>query len=321
LSENSSGVEIALASGPPLQADVAILACGHESPKPAALPYVSPWAEPAGGGAPRHATLLILGTGLTMVDTALALEEQDHRGPILALSRRGLLPHTHRRVDVFPIDAGRVPFDRPLSKLLLWLRATAREADSRGQDWRSVVDGLRPHTQALWRAMTPARRERFLEHARPWWDIHRHRMAPRVAERIHDMIARGRLRILAGKLVGATPAGEGARVVLRPRGSSRTTQLDVARIISCTGVRADPERSGNPLIASLFANGLARSDPLRVGIEVAPDCAVINARGRASRRLYAIGPMSQAAFWEIIAVPDIRLQTAELAHRLATRPG
>ena len=146
--------------------------------------YVSPWVEPTGGGAPSEANLLILGTGLTMVDTALALEEQNHTGRIVALSRRGLLPHAHQQVEALRIDASRAPFDRALSALLRWLRATVREAKTRGEDWRSVVDGLRPHTQAIWRAMTPSRRERFLEHARPWWDTHRHRMAPDVAARI-----------------------------------------------------------------------------------------------------------------------------------------
>jgi uncharacterized NAD(P)/FAD-binding protein YdhS len=313
-------VEIDLTTGPPLTADIAILACGHESVEAAAPLYVSPWTEPVGGDAPPDATLLILGTGLTMVDSALALEEQNHKGRIVALSRRGLLPHAHKRIEPIQIDAKAAPFDQPLSALLHWLRARVREAETRGRDWRSVVDGLRPHTQAIWREMSARRRERFLEHARPWWDTHRHRMAPNVAQRIHAMIESGRLEIVAGKMIEAIPTADGARVALRRRGSPVVDHLDVARIISCTGVRSDPEQSGNPLIASLFANGLARTDPLRIGIEVAPDCAIIDARGQPSRRLFAIGPMSQAAFWEIIAVPDIRLQTADLAARLNSRP-
>jgi uncharacterized NAD(P)/FAD-binding protein YdhS len=84
-------------------------------------------------------------------------------------------------------------------------------------------------------------------------------------------------------------------------------------------VRNDPEQTANPLVESLFAQGLARADPLRIGIEVAPNCAILNHGDDASRRLFAIGPMSQAAFWEIIAVPDIRLQTAELARDLLDR--
>ena len=200
---SSSGVEIALASGPPIRGDIAILACGHESFADESPLLVSPWAEPVGGDAPSEATLLILGTGLTMVDTALALRERGHRGRIVAVSRRGLLPHAHRRVDALRIDANSVPLDRELSLMLGWLRRLARECERRGGDWRSVVDGLRPHTQSIWRAMTPRRRARFLEHAQPWWDIHRHRMAPEIAARIGAMIAGGSLEIVAGKVLGS----------------------------------------------------------------------------------------------------------------------
>ena len=311
-----SGVEIALAAGAPLHADLAILACGHESAVDEDPLTVSPWAEPASGGAPRDAALLILGTGLTMVDTALALQEQGHRGRIVALSRRGLAPHAHRAVEPMRIDADAAPFDQDIPTQLRWLRGLAREREAKGGDWRSVLDGLRPHTQAIWRAMTPRRRARFLEHARPWWDIHRHRMAPEVAARIGAMIADGRLEIVAGKIVEVAPNDQGADVALRRRGSQTVETLAVARILICKGLTSDPDKSDNPLVASLFANGLARADPLRIGIEVAPDCAVVDRDGRPSPRLFAIGPMSQAAFWEIIAVPDIRLQTAALAARL-----
>jgi len=315
------GVEIALAEGEPLRADLAILACGHENAEAHSPPYVSPWSEPVGGGAAEDATLLILGTGLTMVDMASALEAQGHRGRIIAVSRRGLLSHAHVRVDPSRIDASAAPFDQELSIQLGWLRGLAREAEARGGDWRSVVDGLRPHTQAIWRAMPLRRRERFLEHARPWWDTHRHRMAPEVAARIGAMIADGRLEIIAGKITEVTPEGDGARVTLRRRGARESEALDVARIISCTGVGGRLGPDANPLVASLFARGLARADSLKIGLDVAPDCAILGRDGQASPRLFAIGPMSQAAFWEIIAVPDIRLQTAELAKAILARVG
>ena len=314
-----SGVAIALSARPPLHTDLAILACGHESVVDEGPLTVSPWAEPVGAGAPSGATLLILGTGLTMVDTALALQEQGHRGRIVALSRRGLPPHAHRAVEPSPIDANAAPFDRDIATQLRWLRSLAREREAQGGDWRSVVDGLRPHTQAIWRAMTQRRRERFLEHARPWWDTHRHRMAPEVAARIGAMVASGQLEIVAGKIVEVRRNGEGADVALRRRGSQGVETLHVARVISCKGVTSSPGRSANPLVKSLFAKGLARADPLRIGIDVASDCAVVDHEGRPSQRLFAIGPMSQAAFWEIIAIPDIRLQTAALAARFTER--
>jgi uncharacterized NAD(P)/FAD-binding protein YdhS len=142
-----AGVEIRLAGGGAIRADVAILACGHESVVDEGALYLSPWAEPIGGGAPPDSNLLILGTGLTMIDAAIALEERGHNGRIVALSRRGLAPQAHRDVEPLKIEAETAPFGADVAELCHWLRGLVRRTQSSGGDWRSVIDGLRPHTQ------------------------------------------------------------------------------------------------------------------------------------------------------------------------------
>ena len=126
----------------------------------------------------------------------------------------------------------------------------------------------------------------------------------------------GQLQVLSGRIVEVNRKRGGATVRLRPRGSAATSDLEVSRIVACRGLTSDPQKSANPLVAQLLADGLARVDPLGIGLDVDDDCALIDARGRASARIFALGPMSQAAFWESIAVPDIRLQAASLALRL-----
>jgi uncharacterized NAD(P)/FAD-binding protein YdhS len=279
-------------------------------------PFLSPWEDPRAWNAARDSTILILGTGLTMVDAAIALSESGHRGPIVALSRRGLLPQAHRRVDVAPIAQTELPSPATLAPVLHWLRARARDEMQSGGDWRSVVDGLRPHVQAIWRAMPSRTRQRFLEHARPWWDIHRHRMAPEVEAKIRAMQESGQLRIVPGHIREVNAKRDGASVSIRPRASEALVRLHVSRIISCRGLTSDLRRSCNPLVAQLVAEGYARVDPLGIGLDVDNDCALVDANGRASERIFAVGPMSQAAVWEAIAVPDIRLQAASLARRL-----
>jgi uncharacterized NAD(P)/FAD-binding protein YdhS len=168
--------------------------------------------------------------------------------------------------------------------------------------------------------MPSATRRRFLEHARPWWDTHRHRMAPEVADKIAALIDSGQLRILAGRVLKINPNRDGgARASIRARASATAFELEVSRIVSCRGLTSDPRRTANPLVAQLLAEGAARVDPLGVGLDVNGDCALIDTSGRASDRVFAVGPMSQAAFWEAIAVPDIRLQAAALARRLTER--
>jgi uncharacterized NAD(P)/FAD-binding protein YdhS len=141
-------------------------------------------------------------------------------------------------------------------------------------------------------------------------------MAPEVEAKIRALQDSGQLRILSGRVLEVNAKRDDASVSIRPRASEIEVRLQISRIVSCRGLTSDPRRSANPLVAQLVADGYARPDPLGIGLDVDDDCAVVDASGRASERIFAVGPMSQAAFWESIAVPDIRLQVASLARRL-----
>jgi uncharacterized NAD(P)/FAD-binding protein YdhS len=325
IGESAGGVVAELASGAQLAGDVAILATGHDSRKLPAAYHVDPWAPDSAAGIEKDAAVLILGTGLTMVDYVLSLLREDHRGPITAMSRRGLIPKAHRRVPPLRIDEAEVPFGATTSQLLRWFRRRADTHRARGGNWRSVVDGIRPFAQRLWRELPIESQRRFLEHARAWWDVHRHRMAPEVEARIMKALADHRVTLMAAKIVEITPNSGGASVRYRRRGGTRIDTLDVGAIVDCTGIVKDPGTTGSAAVRSLFDQGLARVDPLHIGLEVASDCAIVGRNGLPSRRLFAIGPLTRAAFWEIMAIPDIRNQCAELAERMvknaATAPG
>jgi uncharacterized NAD(P)/FAD-binding protein YdhS len=317
LSESPAGVAVTLADGSRRLGDVAILATGNDSPI-ARLPCdADPWAPPS-SAIDKDATVLILGTGLTMVDYVLSLLRDGHRGQIIAMSRRGLLAKVHRRTDPMRIHQNDVPFGASARQLLRWLRGRIDAHMAEGGDWRSVIDAIRPYTQRLWQELPLSSRRRFLEHARAWWDVHRHRMAPEVEMRLTQALALGRLAPVAAKIIGIEPNATGALVRYRRRGRSECASLQVGVIVDCTGIVKDPRATGNPVIRRLFEQGLARTDALHIGIDIAEDCAVIDRNGIASRRLFAAGPLTRAAFWEIVAIPDIRNQCAELAARLAT---
>ncbi|MGP0058453.1 MAG: FAD/NAD(P)-binding protein [Beijerinckiaceae bacterium] len=325
---SSETIAVALADGSVLSGDLLILACGHgeyasdtvDSGNSAL--YESAWQMPpasplpenaAAGGLSPDATVLILGTALTMVDSVLTLLDEGHRGKILALSRRGLLPQVHGAVEAAKFDSADLPFGTSLTYFCRWLRAQVRCEAARGGDWRAVVDAIRPYSQTLWRHLPLDSRARFLRHALPWWSSHRHRMAPQVDERLKAAMARGQLEVVAAKILRAVPDGSGARVTYRRRGATRSESLEAARIIDCTGLQRDPTATRNPILKSLLDCGLARPDSLRIGLDVDANCALIDKAGRTSSNIFAIGPLTQAAFWEIIAIPDIRVQVAQLA--------
>jgi uncharacterized NAD(P)/FAD-binding protein YdhS len=203
---------------------------------------------------------------------------------------------------------------QPADALTLLRRFRARSGEI---GWRSAVHELRSATQSIWAAAPLDQRRRFLRHLRAWWDVHRHRIAPAVAERIAAMEHVGRLSVFAGRLLSARADGEAAEVTLRRRGSAEAEVLRVARIVNCTGPELDIVRAGESLFAALLEAGRIRPDPCRLGIDVDGESRAIGAGGAASETLYAIGPVTRGAFWESIAVPDIAVQAQQVARRIS----
>ena len=311
-----------------LEADYAMLAIGNFPPEPMKIDdpsfYASPfyrpdpWAQDALADLDPDAPLLLIGTGLTTVDLVISLLDQGHRGPIHALSRRGLLPHEH--LSAVPQAAvARVPENVPVRVLALlrFLRAQAQAVATAGGDWRTVIDELRPLTQDLWQVMPLEERGRFLRHLRPWWDVHRHRMAPEVATRIGAACESGQFRRYAGRIRACRIEDDAVAVTYRPKRQDSLAGLRVARVINCAGPGADYDRIADPLVRRLLADGVVRPDPLRLGLDVTQGCALLHRDGSISRRLFAVGPVTKGAFWEITAVPDIRRQCEQLAQHLA----
>ncbi len=318
LRECADGVRLDLRSGAYLVADVAVLATGHDLPaaRVGGLAVTDPHDASAIAAIGADQAVIIAGTGLTMVDTVVTLAGQGHRGPITAISRRGLLPQPHRPGACRPLAPVAPPRGAPISELMRWLRAGVA-AQATGEDWRSAVDALRPHTQGLWRSMSADQRRRFLRHGRAWWDVRRHRMAPEIAGAVQRLRAEGRLRVIAGRIDAARRTARGVAIDYRPRGGSAVETLSAEHVIACVGSPDGPSRSADPLVRALIAGRLARPDALDLGLDIAADGAVIDAAGAASERLFAVGPITRAAFWETIAVPDIRAQCAALAETLA----
>ncbi len=314
------GATVRLKDGGRVDADAVVLAVGNLAPQvPPGLGAIAdhpafvgnPWAAGTTAGLGDGDTVLLIGTGLTMVDVVLSLEAQGFAGRIVALSRRGLLPHRHA-----PATPPAQPLtERPRPPLSALVRSVRTRGEAIG--WRSAIDELRPFTQGIWAAAEPGERRRFLRHVRPWWDIHRHRLAPAVADRIDAMVASGRLTLLAGKSSDARPVADGVEVEWRPRGEAALRQIHATRILSCIGPQGDVTRTDDPLLAALVAGGRIRPDGEHLGIDVESTGRVLHDDGGSDDRLFAIGPMTRGAFWEIVAVPDLRRQVWNVARYLS----
>ena len=317
LREVDKGVEVLLADGTARFADAVALAVGHEE-QPARGRGIAVRADSDDDTElPRDATVLILGSGLSMVDAWLSLSARQHRGRILIVSRHGRLPLAHRQVAPIQIDAADVPFGTSLGYFTRWFRDLLETRIAAGEDWRSVVDGLRPYNQRIWQNWTPEARRQFLEHVRPLWNVHRHRLPPMLHARMQQVVESGQLELIPGKLgtLERLPSGN-VLASFRRRGEMRPDSIEVARVYDCGGITLDVEASTNPAILSMLAQGMARADERHIGLDVTTDLHVVDRDSRPSPRLYAVGPLTRGKFFEIEAVPDIRRQVADLAARL-----
>jgi len=202
-------------------------------------------------------TVVLVGSGLTAADVVATLRAGGHRGRILAVSRHGLLPRPH--LAVAPAREGGLPRKRSLRRLLAWLRES-------GDAWRSALDALRPSSSALWQGLTEAERARFLRHLRARWDVHRHRVPPKVNALLRELLVEGKLRVIAGRVAGASATAGRMRVKVRKRSGARMAPVEAELLVNCTGPSA-ASALGTPLVQGLLEDGLASVDSARTGAE------------------------------------------------------
>jgi uncharacterized NAD(P)/FAD-binding protein YdhS len=281
-----------------------------------------PWATGALDEAAAAAEVLILGTGLTMVDAALSLGDRPGGPRVHAYSRSGRLPRRHRR-DLTRVERFPLPADcDELGPIVAAVRARVAEVGERGGDWRDVVDSLRPEVPALWRGLRLEEKRRFLAEFHRAWDVHRFRMAPDVADRLEQLCRSHRVSWGGGRVLALEPlAAGGARVTLGTE--EGVTTLEVGRILNCTGSRCDFAAAPPAPLGSLLDAGLVRPEPLGIGLDVAPDGAAVEASGQLSGRVFVIGALRKGVEWEALGITEIREQAGAVARALlspASRP-
>ncbi|KUM27247.1 hydroxyacylglutathione hydrolase [Mesorhizobium loti] len=227
-----------------LSADIVVLAMTHPLPDvPAALTPIAdaagfiadPYASDALAAIDPHASVLIVGSGLTSADTVAELDRRGHRGRILAVSRHGLRSRGHPAVRGEPFgDFVSTPASTALG-LLEDIRSTLTAAKAAGVNWQSVFDQLRLQGPLLWSALDLDERTRLVRRLRAFWDVHRFRIAPQVENVLDRRHAEGTFDNIAARPMGSRAEGAALTVSLRRRGQRQpeTRRFDV--VINTTG--------------------------------------------------------------------------------------
>jgi uncharacterized NAD(P)/FAD-binding protein YdhS len=264
--------------------------------------HAGPWSMSGGGLSHRDGPVVLIGSGLTAVDSVLTVRRLGFEGPIVALSRNGRLPTAHRRGVAAPgLDAGAVAQVTTLADIL----GLIGDRQAAGHDCRSAIDALRPHTQELWQRLAAEDRELAVARWGSIWNVHRHRMAPEVAGRIEAELASGRLAVIATRRIAPEVVGERLEIAFETA-EGQTERLRAAAVIDCTGPQLDCARSDQPLLRELVNSGICRRH--HTGLGLAADVDLQVAEG-----LYALGSLLTGQLWETVAVPELRAQAAAVA--------
>jgi uncharacterized NAD(P)/FAD-binding protein YdhS len=319
---------VLLGDGTLLRSDAVVLATGNQLPSaPSVIPaealrtsrvIADPWTDGALASITRDEVLLLVGTGLTAVDVLLALRNQGHRGQVVAVSRRGLLPRPHLDPDdpgkrAITIDPARLPGKARL--LSRFLRQEARNLARDGIAWQNLIDALRPHTVAIWSALPQEEKARFIKKLSRYWEVLRHRASGEALSTVEGWRRAGKLRIVAGAIKDVEVHDKGLDIKLDLRDGTRD-QRRYDRIILCTGPQTDVRLWRSLLFRDLLRTEQITPDPLGLGIVTDDEGRAMDGGGHPSAWLYAIGGLRRPRLWETTSVPDIVRQAASLAELL-----
>jgi uncharacterized NAD(P)/FAD-binding protein YdhS len=317
---------VKLRNAPSLIAQHVVLALGNFPPGDPKLPdqrfhrvdrYLeNPWAEENRKKLAEPGDVLILGSGLTGLDLLLSLAPLKSQGIIHVLSRRGFFPRPHRAVKASPsfLDAKLLPSTARHACRLV--RKQIKQAETGGVDWRAVIDSMRPYSQQIWKQWSTEERRRFLRHLKAFWEPHRHRAAPQVLELKARLEKEGRLQCHRGRILSIAPEKDSLFVRFRDSTSHNEKGLHVGYVVNCTGPECNYHKLTDSLVVQLFSRGIIVPDPLFLGLDVGLGGTILNLQGERVTHLYTLGSPQKGILFETTAVPELRVQAAELAGRI-----
>ncbi len=320
----NSQATVCLQSRAKIETDKIVLAIGNPlpgDPVVESMEYIgderyirNPWDPGLMGNLSEHETIAFIGTGQTMVDLVTGLSRKSHRGRLLAISRKGILPLSHKKMNPYPSFYGELKNLTTISSYLRVVRKHIEIARNKNMDPRSVIDALRPFSLELWMKLPVVEKERFLRHLFRHWEIVRSRIPPASEKIINELLSSGQLEIVAGRITGIRSEKEGLRVTFTQKDRSEKS-LMADHLINCKGPDLDYEKNRQPLIKNLLRAKLIACDPVHLGIDALPEGPVLT-EGMPSEILFTIGPPLRGIVWESIATPEIRVQAENLSRLL-----
>lgn len=324
MSVNDDSAEVILRSGEILRSDHVVLAFGNFKPPHPSVKddsftsskqyFQDPWSSELYDSLKPDDSIFIVGTGLSMIDVALHLHRNGHRGKIFAISTRGQLPAVHELGHSYESFYDEIKGMSRITDIMRVVRRHVKKADANGSNWRAVIDSLRPATQQIWLDLPLAEKKYFKQHLSRYWNVARHRMPSEAAAVLDEMRAADKLEILRGRLKEIDFADGRFEISFSTPEVSRSVQANV--LVNCIGSESSFARIDSEFVRNLIARKHIRDDELSLGIDATPDGRVIGKTGRPSDVVLTLGTALKGILWESTAIPEIRTQARDLALRL-----
>lgn len=251
-----------------------------------------PWTTDFSVFKTSKAPVVILGTGLTMIDVASSLAANGFKGKIRAVSRRGLLPEMHatKETDLKAMVPHFKPIKGTLAEKVSAFRRNAKACITAKVPWPSYMDYVRSYTPELWQQLNVKEQNIFIRRLLPYWNIHRHRQPRETAIMLMRLMQAEQLTIHKGKV----------------------DTSDASHVFNCRG--PDYSLQSDVLLKNLLEKNYLTLHENGMGVSVDQE---LSANGKAQGALYVAGSLTAGNFLESTAVPELRVQCATIAVNLS----
>lgn len=262
---------------------------------------------------PTSKPLVIIGNGLSMVDTVMELRNRKFDQHIYAVSPNGFNILPHRQFN-FNYDGPlkNNPDQLTLSELLRLFNTELNKLKTFGISAEPLVDSLRPFTQSIWRKMTSEEKQTFMKKLRHLWGQARHRLPFVSYDFIQKEQISEKLSIVAGKLTDFQSDENELTVTIHHRKNKKTSTVNCSAVINCTGPETNYRKIEGNLIGHLISDGILCQDSLFLGIEADDQFRTLDSDSN-THNIYALGPLLKGKLWESTAVNELRSQAERLA--------
>jgi uncharacterized NAD(P)/FAD-binding protein YdhS len=168
-----------------------------------------------------------------------------------------------------------------------------------------VLDAVRIQGQTIWANLPVAEQRRLVRKLRPYWDVHRFRIAPAVNAVLDRRITEGNLTIRTARLQSLHADANGITISMRSAKDLKIHQETVDRVIVTTGPGHTDILRHQPALADLSNAGLLCLDSVGLGLACDRQARAIGRDGLPVSGLYVAGPLARGTFGELMGLPQV----------------